>query len=614
MSARPALLLVHLEPSDTAQLGDDVYRTIQPCRALGELDHVAVVSGSLLSPELATSGILEEADLLVICDVADPDLLPIIDARRRKQRLTVYEINTHLLDPPSTDETAGRARDLVTRSLAPHLARHADCLQLTTLALESRFGHLNTRRAVFPSHLWEAPPPPPMRTTDRIVIGWGGSLAHREDLRWVLPALRGVLDRHAEVSLAVMGDPRLRELFSGFPADRFELVPNGSLEDYYRFLDGVDIGIAPLLPTEFNRCRSDVRFLEYAAHQALTVCSDLEPYQAVVRPALTGFLFRDVAELETVLERALAEIDLCAAVTARSARYVTTDRLERRHAGDRLGFYLSVATQLGFPLAPRQPVDWTLLAERSSARTFPDSRYVALGDGELERLLRAGLAHQRAGDTREALRCFVEAGKLAPGAYMPPLLRAGVEPDVIEAIRALTRAEALNPRSCAAPYRLGERLAETGDRDGAAAAFHRARVVAPTFGAPQQRLGELAEEAGRVKEACQLYEEAALQNGAFALPIARLANVAMREGRIEKAVGLLERSLDHDPGLWLTNLLVGRAYIELKRFHQARVHLQRALDGAEDRGLVLTEIAKAEIGLGNLEAARGALEEAKERV
>ena len=52
--ARPALLIVHLEPVSGRKLGDDVYRTIQPCRALGELDHVSVVSGSLLTPALTT--------------------------------------------------------------------------------------------------------------------------------------------------------------------------------------------------------------------------------------------------------------------------------------------------------------------------------------------------------------------------------------------------------------------------------------------------------------------------------------------------------------------------------------------------------------------------------
>ena len=103
-----------------------------------------------------------------------------------------------------------------------------------------------------------------------------------------------------------------------------------------------------------------------------------------MRPGQTGLCFRDVAELETVLERALAEPDLRASIVVRAARQVASDRLERRHAGDRLGFYLSAATQLGFRLAPRQPFDWgVLLEDRYRPRTFADSRYVALGAGKL---------------------------------------------------------------------------------------------------------------------------------------------------------------------------------------------------------------------------------------
>ena len=77
-------------------------------------------------------------------------------------------------------------------------------------------------------------------------------------------------------------------------------------------------------------------------------------------------------------------------------------------------------------------------------------------------------------------------------------------------------------------------------------------------------------------------------------------------------MALLERSLGDDPELGLTNFLVGRAYVELKRFHQARVHLRRALvwaesgarwadrtreplvAGAEDCAAVLSELARAE--------------------
>ena len=98
-SVRAPLLIVQLGPPEPLDRGTAVTRTIQPCRALGELADVTVISGSILSPALFApapsppgtpegagtpeAGLLLAADVLVIRDVADPDLLPVIAARRR---------------------------------------------------------------------------------------------------------------------------------------------------------------------------------------------------------------------------------------------------------------------------------------------------------------------------------------------------------------------------------------------------------------------------------------------------------------------------------------------------------------------------------------------------
>jgi len=407
-----------------------------------------------------------------------------------------------------------------------------------------------------------------------------------------------------------MCDAELAQALDGLPSDRLTRTPPGAADEYARFLDGLDIGLAPLLPTDFNRCRGDARYLEYAAHGVMAVCADLEPYRLSVRPGHTGFLFRDAEELETILERALADPGLRLATTSTAAREVGETRLERGHVGDRLAFYLETATQLGLPLAPRPRSARGVLATLG-VPAFAGAQYVALGGGETERLLRTGLDERRAGRLTEARRCFTEARRVSPRAYMPELLLGETEEDPRLSIDALERATELGPRSCLAPYLLGVRLGYAGVADEAAAALQRARAIAPSFGAPQERLAELAEAAGRVEEACQLYEEAALQNSAFALPVARLAMVALRDGRVDKAVGLLERSLAEDPDLWLTNFVVGRAYLEQRRFHEARAHLQRALEDAEDRAAVLAALAQADVGIGELAAAGDALEESR---
>jgi tetratricopeptide (TPR) repeat protein len=611
------MLILHLESPNRGRQGDHVYRTLQPCRALGELENVTVVSGSLLSPVIHE--LLDEADVLVLCDVVDADFLPVIEARRRRRRLSVYEINDHFLAPQAWSATAYLAQNLISRSLSSQLARQADSLQLTVGELERRFGHLNPRRAVFANQLWSppiAPPAPAAASTAagaRVRIGWGGSVGHREDIKWIVPALRAVVSRHPEVTLAIMGDSSLRDLFAWVPPGRFEFTFGGSIEAYQSFVSGLQIGLAPLLPTEFNRCRSDVKFLEYTAGGALAICSDLEPYQKTVRSGENGLLFRGLPDLEIALEHALGDPAQRAAMVGAAARQIAAERLERAHARDRLGFYLSMAASLGFDLAAREPTPAAaaLAAPAHAAHSFEGSRYLAFGEGEIERLLYEGLVLQQAARADEARRRFAEAARRAPAFYLTHLFLAGVEPDGADALRSLRRAEALNPRSCNAAFLIGANLQAAGDREGAARAFERCRAIAPGFGAAQSRLGELAEAAGRTDEACRLYEEAALRNSYFALPVARLAMMALRDGKVEKAVGLLEQSLRHDADLWLTNLLVGRGYIELKRFHQARAHLVRALENAEDRAAVLAQLAKAEIGLGNIEAARAALNELK---
>ncbi|HVZ74198.1 MAG TPA: hypothetical protein VHJ20_17585, partial [Polyangia bacterium] len=300
-----SVLVVHVESAVDPPGRDAIYRTRQPCRALGELEHVTVVSGSLLSPALTQASLLDEADVLVLSEAAEPDLLPVVEARRRARKLTVYELNAHPLAPPPGARTAARARDVVGRGLPLHLARHADALQLATPTLDARFGTLNPRRAVFPSQRWDAPeaPTPGPRREGRVVVGWGGTSAHADDLRAIAGALRAVLERHADVDVAVMGDDGAFAAFAALPQDRVQRAPSGTPVEYERFLETIDVGLAPLQANDYNRCRSDVRYLEYAARGAVAVCADLEPYRASVNAGQTGFLYRDLVELETVLER-----------------------------------------------------------------------------------------------------------------------------------------------------------------------------------------------------------------------------------------------------------------------------------------------------------------------
>ena len=135
-----------------------------------------------------------------------------------------------LLRRPSSDGAPSGGDDLAVRSLPPQLARQADCLQLATAALDAQFAGLNPRRAIFPSQLWDPPVAGPARPADRVVIGWAGTRQERADLELAIPALAGVLERHPEVRIALMGDPELQAAVAGLPPARVSFIPAGSFD------------------------------------------------------------------------------------------------------------------------------------------------------------------------------------------------------------------------------------------------------------------------------------------------------------------------------------------------------------------------------------------------
>ena len=79
-------------------------------------------------------------------------------------------------------------------------------------------------------------------------------------------------------------------------------------DKYYKKLQKIDfdIGVAPLIDNEFNRCKSNLRWLEWSALGVPTVASRVVPFQCI-RPNIDGYLAKNEKEWYTNL-RALIEI------------------------------------------------------------------------------------------------------------------------------------------------------------------------------------------------------------------------------------------------------------------------------------------------------------------
>lgn len=128
----------------------------------------------------------------------------------------------------------------------------------------------------------------PRGKSDKLVIGYTGSITHNTDLDIVLPAIREVMKRNKNVEFHVLGAITTQyalNVFSEWDDDeknRVLLFGGSEAFDKYPELlmsQKFDIGIAPLFDDEFNRGKSHIKWMEYTAMGIPTIASPTYPYK-----------------------------------------------------------------------------------------------------------------------------------------------------------------------------------------------------------------------------------------------------------------------------------------------------------------------------------------------
>ena len=347
-----------------------------PSRFLGRLPGVTAIDCHFRHRHLPR--LAHEADVLVLQFVNDWEWLSVCARRRAQRKLTIFEANDYFFDLQPWNPIADGWHDPLVQELYLQLLVAADGVQTSTEQLARHWQRHGARQlAVFANHLAEVPPlvAEPARP---FTIGWAGSPGHAADWLAIAPALAGWLEQRPDVHLAIMSGDLLRPFvpLAGTPRGRF--VPFGSLADYFAFLETIDVGLAPLLPTEYNRCRSDVKFLEYASRGVVGVYADLEPYKGSVIPGETGLVYRTPAELLAGLDRLHRDSELRGRLRRQAHDHVSQKRRLADRIGERVAWYRSL-----MPTAPEP----TRLSPDILAAAERDGSYLRLRPQEPERLL-----------------------------------------------------------------------------------------------------------------------------------------------------------------------------------------------------------------------------------
>jgi glycosyltransferase involved in cell wall biosynthesis len=200
--------------------------------------------------------------------------------RSRGARL-VYDIDDDLL---STHPVAGVERYLATqRPRIRFLLREADLVVASTAALAARLAPFNARRVVWRNALDDALVPRTTPAEGGRRIGYFGTLSHLPDLMAIVASLERAIPSSRGAAIELCGiaeDPRLRLLFAGRMATTLRPV-QGDYARFHRMLAteaAWAAGLAPLRDGHFNRAKSDIKALDYAAAGIAPVVADHAVY------------------------------------------------------------------------------------------------------------------------------------------------------------------------------------------------------------------------------------------------------------------------------------------------------------------------------------------------
>lgn len=244
----------------------------------------------------------------------------------------------HLYQPWHEFSTDGK------RNIVRFLLRQADGVIVSTDALKRRLQKLNPKIYVVPNALDERlflPPPAQEKPAAKsLVIGYMGTHSHLHDLMMVLEPLRAALHNYRdEIEFQLVGiaeDGRLIQCFDALPHCVLNTSGNHFYPDFVPWAKEHlrwDMAIAPLEDNPFTRCKSDIKFLDYALLGIPAIYSDVEAYRHTVKHGQSGLLCDNTpktwhAALIEMIENASLRQRL--ACTARE--FATAHRLLRQGA------------------------------------------------------------------------------------------------------------------------------------------------------------------------------------------------------------------------------------------------------------------------------------------
>jgi hypothetical protein len=283
-------------------LGSGYHRALVPLRAISVRGHGVDLA------VLGDANPLAGADILYLPIAQRATMFAFAEDFQARGGRVVYEFDDDYRATPRSNPVTALPAFEESVAMMNRIMQVADVVVTATPVLADAYRDLNPRMFVCRNSIdpQEAAcffglGEPPDDGTLR--IGWGGSTSHAEDIGLVVEPVTRILEERQHARFVLVGAD-FRRLFPGHVRARVEFAGHswyvnddgtgrefcapGEVWPSVRYLhllaaQRLHAAIAPLIDDRFNRAKSDLKLLEYAALGIPAIASDVTPYGAYVR-------------------------------------------------------------------------------------------------------------------------------------------------------------------------------------------------------------------------------------------------------------------------------------------------------------------------------------------
>lgn len=216
--------------------------------------------------------------------------------------------------------------------------RAVSAIQTSTKYLVDQLRQFNPYIYLFENQLAELPPTRSYDENAPQVTIFFGALNRRADWEPLMPLINEAIHKHGErLRFMVVSDYGFYEALQTEAKEFISGIQSGyvfvSYDRYMAALHSSDIALLPLNDTEFNRAKSDLKFIEAAGNGAAVLAAPTV-YAATVRDGETGLIYHSPKEFAQKLDLLIRRADLRRRLAENAYRYVAEHRLLAGHLDD----------------------------------------------------------------------------------------------------------------------------------------------------------------------------------------------------------------------------------------------------------------------------------------